>query len=111
MIVSHKHFGQKRMIGSAPAVAQSKSGLQSFPESGIKRIVLLGGSLAERTPARISAQKRAFLPPAKISAKTDIKDNPPFLCLCCRDWPVKSWNQFHSSRDNERLFTSIENSA
>jgi hypothetical protein len=48
------------------------------PRKWIKRIVLLGGSLAERTPARISAQKRAFLPPAKISTKTDIKDNRPF---------------------------------
>jgi hypothetical protein len=92
------------MIGSAPAVAQSKSGLQSFPESGIKRIVLLGGSLAERTPARISAQKRAFLPPAKISTKTDItdiditdiKDNPPFCVSAVGDWPVKSWNQLHA---------------
>jgi hypothetical protein len=74
----------KRMISSPPAAAQSKSGLQSFPESGIKRIVLLGGSLAERTRARISAQKRAFLPPAKISTKRTLKDNPPFLRLCCR---------------------------
>src|ERR1700693_1042404 len=81
MIVSHRHFGQKRMISSPPAAAQSKSGLQSFPESGIKRIVLLGGSLAERTRARISAHKRAFLPPAKISTKRILRITHLFASL------------------------------
>jgi hypothetical protein len=42
----------------------------------------------KRTPPRISAQKRAFLPPARISMKTDIKDNPPFCVSAVRDWPV-----------------------
>jgi hypothetical protein len=40
------------MICSWQAAAQSKPGLQSFPESGINRIVLLGGSLAEANPAK-----------------------------------------------------------
>jgi hypothetical protein len=46
--------------------------LQSFPESGIKRIVLLGGSLTARNLARISARKRAFfLPSRKISTEEE----------------------------------------
>jgi len=63
VIESHKHFGQRRGICSLPVAAQSKSGLQGSPWSGIKTIVLHGKLSFWTEPVRIRVQKRASSSP------------------------------------------------
>src|SRR5215510_9291000 len=70
MIESRKHKGHQRMICFAQA-AQSKPRLQSSGESGIKTIVLLGGSLAGAESSTDSAQKRAEQTSARRESRLD----------------------------------------
>src|SRR5215813_12017146 len=78
MIESRKHKGHQRMICFAQA-AQSKPRLQSSGESGIKTIVLLGGSLAGAESSTDSAQKRAFTFLLNLSSRRILSSLCPWL--------------------------------